>query len=325
VALLEVRDAGLYCPEGDFYIDPALPVARALITHAHGDHARAGSQAYLTAREGEALVRARLGGEAAIQSEPYGAKLRIGAVDVSFHPAGHILGSAQIRIERAGEVWVVSGDYKLAADPTCAAFEPVRCHTFVTESTFALPIFRWGDAGGVVRAIEEWWRGNREEGQASILFAYPVGKSQRILASMDSSAGPLVIHEPVERINAIYRGQGIALPRATEGGDLSRALILASPVAQGSGWLRQWGKASMAFASGWMRIRGTRRRRSLDRGFVISDHADWPGVMQAIGHSGAETVWVTHGYVAPLVRWLEDRGKCAVAVPLRPAAEAEAE
>jgi putative mRNA 3-end processing factor len=325
VALLEVRDAGLYCPEGDFHIDPALPVARALITHAHGDHARAGSQSYLTAREGEALVRARVGEEAAIQSEPYGAKVRIGGVDVSFHPAGHILGSAQIRIERGGEVWVVSGDYKLAADPTCAAFEPVRCHTFVTESTFALPIFRWGGADGVVREIEEWWLGNRAAGRASILFAYPVGKAQRILASLGAGAGPLVIHEAVERINVIYRGQGIALPVASAGGDLSRALIVAPPMAQGSGWLRQWAKASTAFASGWMRIRGTRRRRSLDRGFVISDHADWPGVLQAVEHSGAETVWVTHGYVAPLVRWLEDRGKRAVAVPLKPAAEVEAE
>jgi putative mRNA 3-end processing factor len=248
--------------------------------------------------------------------------VRIGRVEVSFHPAGHILGSAQIRIERKGEVWVVSGDYKLTPDPTCAPFEPVRCHTFVTESTFALPIFRWPDEAGAMREIEGWWRANRELGLASILFAYPVGKAQRILASLDASIGPMLFHEAVERINAIYRGQGIAIPAAGEGGR-SRALIVAPPMEQGSAWIRQLGKASTAFASGWMRIRGTRRRRSLDRGFVISDHADWPGVLQAIEHSGAEAVWVTHGFVTPLVRWLEDRGKRAVPIVLKPVAEAE--
>ncbi len=194
--LLEVRDAGLYFrPEGDFHIDPVLPVARALITHAHSDHARAGSQSYLTSRRGEALVRARVGGEAAIQSETYGAKVRIGGVEVSFHPAGHILGSAQIRIERGGEVWVVSGDYKLAADPTCMAFEPVRCHTFVTESTFALPVFRWPDVDGVVHEIEEWWRGNREAGRASILACVSSreGATDSGIAGCHCG-GPVVLH-----------------------------------------------------------------------------------------------------------------------------------
>jgi putative mRNA 3-end processing factor len=237
VALLEVRETGLYCPAGDFHIDPALPVERALITHAHSDHARPGSRAYLTARPGEALLRARVGEDAAIQSEGYGVTIRIGEVGVSFHPAGHILGSSQIRLEHRGEVWVVSGDYKLAPDPTCAPFEPVRCHTLVTESTFGLPIFRWSDA-------------------------YPVGKAQRILAGLDAEAGPFVFHEPVERINAIYRGQGIALPEPAVISGFGKALIVASPNAQGSAWLRRFGPASTAFASGWMRIRGPRRRRS---------------------------------------------------------------
>jgi putative mRNA 3-end processing factor len=237
-------------------------------------------------------------------------------VSVSFHPAGHILGSSQIRIERNGEVWVVSGDYKLAADPTCLPFEPLRCHTFVTESTFGLPIFRWGDAARSVVEIQHWWTANRQAGRASILFAYPVGKAQRILSLLDDGAGPLVFHEPVERINALYRAQGIALPLPAETSDFSEALILAAPGAQGSAWLRRFGPASTAFASGWMRIRGPRRRLSLDRGFVLSDHADWPELLQAIEQTGAETVWVTHGHIAPMVRWLQEHGKQAVAVEL---------
>jgi putative mRNA 3-end processing factor len=323
VALLEVREAGLYCPAGDFHIDPSLPVDRALITHAHSDHASAGSRDYLTASPGGGLLRARLGDDAAIQVEPYGAAIRIGDVNVSFHPAGHILGSSQIRIEHAGEVWVVSGDYKLAPDPTCEPFEPVGCHTFVTESTFGLPIFRWNDAAQTIDEIQQWWLANQQADRASILFAYPIGKAQRILSGLDATAGPLIIHEPVERYNAIYRGQGIALPLPGEATDFARALAVVSPSAQGSQWLRRFGAASTAFASGWMRIRGPRRRRSLDRGFVLSDHADWPALLQAIDQSGAEQVWVTHGYVAPLVRWLTERGKQAVAVELKPPAEEE--
>jgi putative mRNA 3-end processing factor len=261
---------------------------------------------------------------AAIQTEPYGASIRIGAVSVSFHPSGHILGSSQIRIERGGEIWVVSGDYKLAPDPTCTPFEPVRCHTFVTESTFGLPIFRWSDARQTVTEIQDWWRVNRQSGRASILFAYPVGKAQRILSMLDAGAGPLIYHEPVERINAIYRAQGIALPLPADASVYGEALIVASPLAQGSAWLRRFGTASTAFASGWMRIRGARRRRSLDRGFVLSDHADWPALLEAIEQSGAETVWVTHGYIAPVVRWLQEHGRQAVPVELAMPANSEA-
>jgi putative mRNA 3-end processing factor len=325
VALLEVREAGFYCPPGDFYIDPLLPVDRALITHAHSDHARAGSRQYLTASPGEALLRARLGEDAVVQSEPYGASIRIGEVNVSFHPSGHILGSSQIRLEHQGEVWVVSGDYKLATDLTCAAFEPVRCHTFVTESTFGLPIFRWPDAAQVVEEIQTWWRTNRETGRASILFAYPIGKAQRILAALDETNGPILFDAAVERINAIYRGQGVALPLPTEGADSARPLVVASPNAIGSAWLKRFGAASTAFASGWMRIRGTRRRRSLDRGFVLSDHADWTGLLEAIEQSGAESVWVTHGFIGPMVRWLEESGRQAVGVELKAPAETEDE
>jgi putative mRNA 3-end processing factor len=320
VALVELREAGFYCAPGEFYIDPWASVDRAVVTHAHGDHARPGSRAYLTTTAGDPLLRKRVGDEPAIQALRYGEPVTLGEVTVSLHPAGHILGSAQIRMEHRGEIWVFSGDYKLAPDPTCTPFEPVRCHTFVTESTFALPIFRWPDGAATMADIHSWWRANQQSGKASVLFAYPLGKAQRILAAIDPSIGPIFCHGAVERINSIYRAQGIALPMSAETGgvpkttDWSKALILAPTSAQRSPWMRRFGSVSTAFASGWMRIRGTRRRRSLDRGFVLSDHADWPGLLTAIAQTGAETVWVTHGYRAPLARWLEEHGRHAVDV-----------
>lgn len=317
--MLESGANGLYCPAGGFHIDPWGPVDRAVITHAHTDHARQGCGSYLTVKDGQALLRARMTDGAVIESVPYGASVLIGSARVSFHPAGHIRGSAQVRIEHAGEVWVVSGDYKLAPDPTCPPFEAVSCHTFVTESTFGLPIFRWRDAPEVIAEIEAWWRGNREAGRSSLLFAYPLGKAQRILAGVDAAIGPIYTHGAVEKLNAIYRDAGVALAptthaSATEKADWSGALILAPPSAHGTPWTRRFGNASRALASGWMRIRGARRRRTLDRGFVLSDHADWPALNQAIAATGAGRVLVTHGYRAPLVQWLTEQGRHAEAL-----------
>jgi putative mRNA 3-end processing factor len=318
VALLELREPGLYCAAGDFYIDPQEPVNRAVVTHAHADHAFPGSQAYLTAAAGVDLLRSRVGPDASIQAVGYGETLTMGSATVSLHAAGHILGSAQIRIEVSGEVWVVSGDYKLGADPTCAPFEPLRCDGFVTESTFSLPIFRWPEPQDVVEAIQAWWRGNQENGKASVLFGWPLGKMQRVLALLDPAIGPIYAHGAVERVNRIYRDAGVRLPETPPAGpDSKRALILAPPGCQGSPWMKRFGSASTALVSGWMRIRGTRRRRSLDRGFVMSDHADWPSLLRAIGETGASTVWVTHGFRAPLVRWLQEHGRDAAEIPLR--------
>ena len=317
VPLLELDPNGLYCAAGDFYIDPWGSVERAVVTHAHSDHATPGSQAYLTARDGEAVLRARVGPQVPIQVTAYGEELTMGGVRISLHPAGHVLGSAQVRIERGGEVWVVSGDYKLASDPTCAPFEPLRCHVFVTESTFGLPIFRWPDASQVISAIHAWWRANQQLRRASVLFAHPLGKAQRLLACVDPSVGPIYTHGAVERMNHLYREQGIVLApttRAAAGGSWAGALIVAPPSCHGTAWERRFGEFSTAFASGWMRIRGTRRRRSLDRGFVISDHADWPGLLRAVEETRADCVWVTHGYRAPLVRWLAEHGQNALAV-----------
>jgi putative mRNA 3-end processing factor len=323
VALVELRDDGLYCPAGDFYIDPWGAVERAVITHAHSDHARPGSRAYLAARAGEALLRSRIGPEAAIQAVAYGERIAIGDTLVSLHPAGHILGSAQVRIERAGEVWVISGDYKLAPDPTCAPFEALRCHAFLTESTFGLPVFRWAEEARVMEDVHAWWRANREAGKASLLYAYPLGKAQRVLAALDRSIGPIRVHPAVERINALYRKQGIALaPPAADG---PAPLAVAPPWCHNTPWAKRLGPASTAMASGWMRIRGTRRRRALDRGFALSDHADWPALLRAIDETGAETVWVTHGFRAPLVRWLQEHGRRALEAGARFEGEGEGE
>ena len=321
--LIERGANGLYCPVGDFYIDPWDPVDRALITHAHADHLVAGSKAYICTRPGAVLLRARLGADAPIESVEYGETIERNGVRISFHPAGHILGSAQVRLEYRGEVWVVSGDYKLTPDVTCAAFEPLRCQTFVTESTFGLPIFRWPEPGEVFGEINAWWRGNQQAGKASVLFAYPLGKAQRLLSGIDSATGPIYTHGAVEQFNRIYRESGVALPptgyarSAPPKTDWTRALILAPPMAKNSPWLRRFGDFSTGLASGWMRIRGTRRRQSIDRGFVLSDHADWPALLTAIRASEAQSVWVTHGYRTPLARWLTENGTEAHAIETR--------
>ena len=311
--LLELRPQGLYCAAGDFFIDPWRPVERALITHGHADHARPGHRRYLACERAQGVLRARLGG-VALQTLRWGEGLTLGAVRVSFHPAGHILGSAQIRVEHRGRVWVVSGDYKTEPDPTCEAFEPVRCDTFITESTFGLPVYRWRGQREILSAIDRWWAGNAADGRASVLYCYSLGKAQRILAGVDASIGPIVCHGAILPLNRVYEQAGVVLPGVHSADDLgdatdrSRALVLAPPSSAGSGWLRRFPEPSDAFASGWMQVRGARRRRGVDRGFVLSDHADWPGLQWAIAQTQAQRVLVTHGQVEPMVRWLRERG-----------------
>jgi putative mRNA 3-end processing factor len=310
--LVVARPLGLYCPPGDFYIDPWQPVPHALITHAHGDHLRPGHGRYLATEASRGVIRARVG-EVALDTLPYGRRLVHRGVTVSFHPAGHVLGSAQIRLEYRGRVWVVSGDYKTGPDATCPPFEPVRCDVFITESTFGLPVFRWALQQQVFDGIDAWWRANAEAGRASVLHAYSFGKAQRVLAGVDPGIGPIVVHGAMASLNAAYREEGVPLPptlSATEATpeQLRRALVLAPPSTQGSAWLKRFGEFSDAFASGWMQLRGTRRRRGLDRGFVLSDHADWPGLLEAVAATGAPRVIVTHGYVEPLVRYLAEQG-----------------
>lgn len=311
--LLEFTDEGIFCPAAGVHIDPWRPVARALITHGHSDHARWGHKAYLCTREAAPVIRYRLG-DIALETVEFGETREIGGVCFSFHPAGHIPGSAQIRVEHKGEVWVVSGDYKTEKDGLSEPFEPVRCNTFITECTFGLPVFKWRPQAEVLDEINGWWRENAGEGRASVLGAYSLGKAQRLLAGLDPSIGPIFTHGAVENVNGVLRGQGLKLPetqRVTQ--EMARdafagSIVIAPPSALGSPWMRRLGPASTGFASGWMALRGVRRRRSADRGFVLSDHVDWPALNDAIRATGADCVCVTHGYTSPFRRWLEAEG-----------------
>ncbi|MEQ8898549.1 MAG: ligase-associated DNA damage response exonuclease [Roseovarius sp.] len=318
--VLEFKPQGIYCPAGDFFIDPWRPVDRALITHGHADHARPGHARYLATAAAAPVMRHRLG-EITLDTVDYGETRRIGGASVSFHPAGHVPGSAQIRVEVKGEVWVVSGDYKTEPDRLCEPFEPVPCHSFITECTFGLPVFTWALEAEVADEINHWWATNAANGRFSLLGAYSLGKAQRVLSLLDPSIAPILTHGAVENTNAVLRAQGLPLPDTihvtpdTKAADHSGALVLAPPGALSSTWARRFRPASTGFASGWMRLRGVRRRRALDRGFVMSDHADWDGLNEAIKATGAETIYATHGYTDIFARWLTEQGYNAHVVP----------
>ena len=311
--VLTFTDRGIYCPAGDFFVDPWRPVDRALITHGHADHARPGMGRYLATDTAAPVMRHRLG-EVDLETIAYGEARRIGDASVSFHPAGHVPGSAQIRVEVGGEVWVVSGDYKVVPDGVSEPFEPVACNTFITECTFGLPVFKWDMPDAVAGEINEWWAGNAALGRYSVCGAYALGKAQRILAALDTSIGPILTHGAVENTNEVLRAQGIALPETVrvtpdlDAKDYTGAFVLATPSALGTTWVGRFRPVSTAFASGWMALRGIRRRRAADRGFVMSDHADWVGLNDAIRATGCERVFVTHGYSSVFRRWLEDPG-----------------
>lgn len=310
--VLTFTDRGIYCPAGDFHIDPWRPVPRALITHGHSDHARPGMGAYLATTQALPVIRRRLGPITA-DAIPFGETRQIGGATVSFHPAGHVPGSAQIKVTVAGETWVVSGDYKTEPDGLAEAFEPVPCHTFITECTFGLPIFRWEPQPQVMARIAAWWAANAAEGKTSILGAYSFGKAQRLLTGL-AGKGTILTHGAVEEMTQTLRDQGYPLPETirvtpeitakTHPG----ALVIAPPSALGSAWANRLGPSEEAFVSGWMAVRGIRRRRALGTGFVLSDHADWQGLNDAIKATGASRVFVTHGYTAPFRHWLETQG-----------------
>ncbi|MEZ6086765.1 MAG: ligase-associated DNA damage response exonuclease [Pirellulaceae bacterium] len=323
MTILQNTPAGLYCPAGDFYIDPLKPVTRAVVTHAHTDHARWGCKRYLASKSSEHLLRMRLGADALIRTLPFGETQEIGGVRVRFHPAGHMLGSAQGEVQHQGEIAVVSGDYKLGSDPTCDAWQPVRCNLFVTESTFALPVYRWLPHEEVFDQINRWWREAKSEGKCCLLYGYAVGKSQRLIAGLDASLGPIYTHGAVEKGTQAYRDSGVPMPTTIPVSsmpskhDWRGSMVVAVPSAHGTPWMRKFGSVTTAMASGWMQIRGNRRRRGFDRGFVLSDHVDWPEFLNAIKLCEAEQVWVTHGYSEIASRYLREQGWNASAIQTR--------
>ena len=310
--MLRFDDKGIYCEQADVYIDPWKPVGKALITHAHSDHAYPGNKAYLCHKDSVALLRLRLGTDINVEGVDYGQLIHINGVKISFHPAGHIIGSAQIRLEYKGEIWVVSGDYKLQQDGVSVPFESVRCHHFITESTFGLPVYKFPSPDIVHEDINQWWKKNASEEKNSIIIGYALGKSQRIIQHLDESIGNIYTHGAVDNINNTLKQNGISLKdtiRVTpelNKRDFNGDIIVAPPSAIGSPWLNRFAPFSLGVCSGWMQLRGPRRRRSADRGFVLSDHCDWQQLNEAIKLSGAENIYVTHGYKTVFAKWLRE-------------------
>ncbi|MDX2098494.1 MAG: ligase-associated DNA damage response exonuclease [Leptolyngbyaceae cyanobacterium bins.59] len=329
MSLITVVPEGLYCERGGFFIDPWRPVDTALITHAHSDHARWGSRQYIATRLSEGILRKRLGEDMGFQGVEYGEKLKLGETWVSFHSAGHVLGSAQIRVEHREEVWVISGDYKRCPDPSCTPFEVIPCDVFITEATFGLPIYRWETGEATTQRIYDWWQSDPE--RPSLLFCYAFGKAQRILSELTKFTDrPVYLHGAVQVLTDQYRQLGVPMVETLPISEKPRShsfngeLILAPPSAHRSAWMKRFSHPQTAFASGWMAVRGARRRRGYERGFVLSDHADWPSLIQTVLQTQAKTVYVTHGQSEVLARYLSEVHSLH-ALPLKTLFEGEAD
>ncbi len=313
MALIDFTDKGLYCAAGDFYIDPWRPVERAIITHAHSDHARAGSKHYLCHHLSLPILQLRLG-QHAYQSVDWNEPVWINGVRISLHPSGHIIGAAQIRVEYKGEVWVVSGDYKTENDGISGAFEPVPCHTFITESTFGLPVYRWQPQEVIFQQMQEWISNNQQQDRASMLIAYSLGKAQRILQAITPVTHKIYVHGAIWNTHQVLLDNGIQLPTVqritneTSKADLKSAVIIAPPGAEDSPWTKRLPSFRTATCSGWMQVRGQARRSSSDMGFALSDHADWNGLLSAVKATGASKVFVTHGFQSVFSRYLNEIG-----------------
>lgn len=320
--LLNFTEGGIRCPDGGFFVDPWRRAERAVITHGHSDHARWGHGSYLCHKLTVPILQLRLGRDTRVQGVEYGERIKMNGVTLSLHPAGHIPGSAQIRIERTGEVWVVAGDYKVHRDGISTPWEPVRCDAFLTESTFGLPIYRWAPQEKVAFEINAWWQRNRSRGKTTILTGYSLGKAQRLLHLLDRSIGPVFVHPAIHQTNDAYRSAGLDLFHPPSWAnrpkqELRSAMLLVPPGAATAAAMKRFEPHSMGQASGWMAIRGNKRRMALDRGFVLSDHADWPELNAAIEASGARKIFVTHGQISPMVKWLRERGYDAIGISSR--------
>lgn len=313
MALIEFSDKGLCCPKGKFYIDPWKPVDKALITHAHSDHARWGSASYLCHTFSKPILQLRLG-DNPYQTVDWNENIFINGVKVSFHPAGHVIGSSQIRVEYNGEVWVISGDYKIADDGISGQFEPLACNTFVTESTFGLPIYKWKSPEQINKDIQNWVLKNQQEKKTSVIIAYSLGKAQRVIQAIAEVTQNIFVHGAIYNIHETLLQAGWNLPQVkrvtpeTKKEELAGSVVVAPPSADGSIWMKRFTPYSVGICSGWMQVRGNARRRNADAGFAMSDHADWPGLLQAVKATGAEKVFVTHGFQAQFSRYLNENG-----------------
>ena len=320
MSLLKQTKYGIYCPVGDFYIDASGKVARNIVTHAHSDHARPGHISYLASKSSEPLLIARLGKKAQIQTLEYGETIVMNGVKVSLHPSGHVFGAAQVKVEHKGEIWVVSGDYKLEDDGLSLPFEAVKCHHFITECTFGLPVYQWPDQQEIYEKINRWWREKKSAGITSILFGYSLGKSQRIIKNIDHGIGEVYVHKTVGAMNAAIKNAGGDLPQTiilsenTDPEKVKGQLIIAPPSFTSGPMVRNLAPFSVAMASGWILTGKNLGRTNSGHGFVLSDHSDWDGLLAAIAATQAERVITMHGYTAELTRWLNENGTASIEI-----------
>ena len=312
-SLIEFSDKGLYCRAGNFYIDPWKPVNKAIITHAHSDHARFGSQHYLCHHDSVNILKLRLNNPP-VEGLGWNETIDINGVKISLHPAGHIIGSAQVRVEYQGEVWVFSGDYKTEDDGISQAFEPVRCHTFITESTFGLPIYHWKSQEEIFKNIRQWITENQLSGKTSVLLAYSLGKAQRVLQAVAELGIKIFVHGAIWNVHQALLSSGFSLPEVervtpeTPKEKLKGSIVIAPPSADSSPWMKKFTPYAVGVCSGWMQVRGNLRRRNADAGFALSDHADWKGLIKSVSATGAQKVFVTHGFQSVFSRWLNENG-----------------
>ncbi|MCK7590888.1 ligase-associated DNA damage response exonuclease [Subsaxibacter sp. CAU 1640] len=311
--LVKFTKKGIYCIPGKFYLDPWLPVDYAVISHGHADHARWGMKHYLCQTDSKAILKHRIGPDISIESLPYNVQKSINGVSVSFHPAGHVIGSAQIRLEYKGFVVVFTGDYKVKDDHLTIPFEPIKCHEFITESTFGLPIYNWLSEAEIQQQMHDWVKLNKAHNRTSVFIGYSLGKAQRIMKLMEG-VDQLFVHSAIHNLNNAIERSGIQLPESTlleydfKKEVLQNKIVILPPALLGSRLLKKIPNAATAICSGWMQIRGNRRWKAVDAGFAVSDHADWNGLLSAVKATEAEKVYVTHGSQATFSKYLNEIG-----------------
>jgi putative mRNA 3-end processing factor len=313
MSLIKFTNKGIYCEQGDFYIDPWQPVNLAVTTHGHADHVKWGNKAYLCHELTKPILNQRLGADLVIETLPYNKEISINGVKLSLFPAGHVIGSSQIRLEYKGEVCVVSGDYKVEYDGISTAFEPVKCHTFVSESTFGLPIYKWQPQDVIFGQIRDWVSDNQDKGKTSVLVAYSLGKAQRLIKNL-AAYSDIYVHNSIANLNEGFIKAGVDLPETiritadTKKDSMQQGLVIVPPALADGKWMKTLQSAATGVCSGWMQVRAGRRWRSADAGFALSDHADWPGLLTAIEATSAEKVFVTHGFTATFSKYLNEIG-----------------